>query len=154
MTCRWIDATKADDVIIRSGRVIVVALVVALAACSSTPGRNERSPWVGSTVAPPWSTTSTTSAAPFPVATFAAISEDPVTDGSGAKFQAALDDLVVSDGFGEGGGMTATVMTADGTWSGAVGEADDVRDLQVDDQFAIASITVIAAQVMSMVEAG
>jgi D-alanyl-D-alanine carboxypeptidase len=37
-----------------------------------------------------------------------------------------------------------------------VGKADGVRDLQVDDQFAIASITksVIAAQVMSMVEAG
>ncbi|KRT61075.1 MAG: hypothetical protein XU10_C0044G0008 [Chloroflexi bacterium CSP1-4] len=96
------------------------------------------------------------SAAPFPVATFAAISEDPVTDELAAKFQVALDDLVGSDGFGEEGGMTATVMTAEGTWSGTVGEADGVRDLQVDDQFAIASITksVIAAQVMSMVEAG
>ena len=52
--------------------------------------------------------------------------------------------------------MTATVMTADGTWSGALGKADDVRDLRVDDQFAIASITksVVAAQVMSMVESG
>ncbi|HVM11288.1 MAG TPA: serine hydrolase domain-containing protein [Actinomycetota bacterium] len=61
-----------------------------------------------------------------------------------------------SDGFGEGGGMSATVMTAEGTWSGTVGTADGARDLQVDDQFAIASITksVVAAQVMSMAEAG
>ena len=142
--------------IIRPGRVIVVALVVALAACSSTPGQSQSSPPVGSTVAPPSSTTSTMSAAPFPVATFAAISEDPVSDRSAAEFQAALDDLVESEGFGEGGGMTATVMTSEGTWSGTVGTADGVRDLQVDDQFAIASITksVIAAQVMLMVEAG
>lgn len=40
MSGRWIDARKADDTIIRSGRAIVVALVVALAACSSTPGRS------------------------------------------------------------------------------------------------------------------
>jgi CubicO group peptidase (beta-lactamase class C family) len=54
------------------------------------------------------------------------------------------------------GGMAATVMTADGTWSGAVGKADAVRDVGVDDQFAIASVpkTVVAAQVMQMVEAG
>ena len=146
---------KKGDMIIRSGRVIVVALVVALAACSSAPGPSEGSPPVGSTVAPP-SATSTMSAGPFPVSTFAAISEDPVTDELAAKFQVALDDLVESDGFGEGGGMTATVMTAEGTWSGTVGEADGVRDLQVDDQFAIASITksVVAAQIMLMVEAG
>jgi D-alanyl-D-alanine carboxypeptidase len=52
--------------------------------------------------------------------------------------------------------MTATVMTADGTWSGVVGKADGARDLRVEDQFAIASITksVVAAQVMSMVEEG
>lgn len=47
-------------------------------------------------------------------------------------------------------------MSADGTWSGAAGKADSVRDVEVDNQFAIASITktVIAAQVMQMVEAG
>ena len=52
--------------------------------------------------------------------------------------------------------MAATVMTADGTWSGAAGKADGVRDVRVDDQFAIASVTksVVAAQVMQMVEAG
>ena len=52
--------------------------------------------------------------------------------------------------------MSATVMTADGTWSGATGKADGVRDVRVDSQFGIASVTksVVAAQVMQMVEAG
>ena len=52
--------------------------------------------------------------------------------------------------------MSATVMTAEGTWRGTTGKADGVRDLQVDDQFSVASITksVVAAQVMQMVEAG
>lgn len=52
--------------------------------------------------------------------------------------------------------MSGTVMSADGTWSGAVGKADGVRDVRVDDQFGIASVTksVIAAQVMQMVETG
>lgn len=102
------------------------------------------------------STVPDTPAVPFPIATFAAISEDPVTGELADRFQTALEGLAVADGFTEGGGMTATVMTADGTWSGAVGTADGVRDLRVDDQFAIASITksVVAAQVMQLVEAG
>lgn len=147
-----IDARKVDDMIIRSGRVIVVALVVALAACSSAPNQDEGSPPVGSTVPPPSPTISTTSASAFPVTAFAAISEDPVTEELAAKFQEALAQHDVADG----GGMSATVMTAEGTWSGTTGKADGVRDLQVDDQFAIASITksVVAAQVMLMVEAG
>ncbi len=47
-------------------------------------------------------------------------------------------------------------MSAHGTWSGATGKADGVRDVTVDDQFAIASITksMVAAQVMQLVEAG
>jgi D-alanyl-D-alanine carboxypeptidase len=143
-------------VIARSRNVaLVVALAFAVAACSSTPERSESPSPVGSTTAAA-PATQTVSAEPFPVDTFAAISEEPVSDASAAEFQAALDDLVVSDGFGASGGMSATVMTAAGTWSGTVGTADGVRDLRVDDQFAIASITksVIAAQVMSMVEEG
>ena len=103
-------------------------------------------------MAPPASTEATEQAAGFPIATFAAISEDPVTEELAAEFQAALALHDVADG----GGMSATVMTAEGTWSGTTGKADGVRDLQVDDQFAIASITksVVAAQVMLMVEAG
>jgi D-alanyl-D-alanine carboxypeptidase len=149
--------------ITKSKRVIVAALVAAQAACTSIPSDGESSPPVGSTVAPPASTTvvapstaATVPGEPFPTATFAAIREQPVSEELAAQFQAALEDLAARDEFSEGGGLTATVMTADGTWSGVVGKADDVRDLQVDDQFAIASITksMIAAQVMSMVEAG
>ena len=56
----------------------------------------------------------------------------------------------------DGAGISATVVSADGTWSGATGKADGVRDVTVDDQFAIASVTksVVAAQWMQMVEAG
>ena len=88
----------------------------------------------------------------FPVETFADISEDPVSTKQAAEFQAILDDIAS----GNDAGMSATVMTADGTWSGATGSADGVRDVRVDSQFGIASITksVIAAQVMQMVEAG
>ena len=130
--------------IARTGSVGVVTLVLVLAAaCGSDAGP-----------ASPTSTTSATStqAAGFPIAAFAAISEDPVTDEWAATFQAALALHDVADG----GGMSATVMTAEGTWSGTTGKADGVRDLEVDDQFAIASITksVVAAQVMLMVEAG
>ncbi len=130
--------------IARTGNVGVVTLVLVLAAACGA----DASP------ASPTSTTSTTStqAAGFPIATFATISEDPVTEESAARLQTALAVHDVADG----GGMSATVMTAEGTWSGTTGTADGVRDLQVDDQFAIASITksVVAAQVMLMVEAG
>ena len=152
--------------IARTRSVIVVTLVLTLAACRSDagPASNTSTPanWttsntettapVESTLAPRASTEPTGPAAVFPVATFAAISEDPVTEELAAQFQAAL---ALHDATG-GGGMSATVMTAEGTWSGTTGKADGVRDLQVDDQFAIASITksVVAAQVMLMVEAG
>jgi len=98
-------------------------------------------------------TLSVPSATPaFPTEAFAAIREDPVSQALATKFQAAMARHDVTGG----GGMSATVMTPNGTWSGTTGRADDVRDLQVDDQFAIASIakSVVAAQVMLMVEAG
>ena len=88
--------------------------------------------------------------AAFPTAAFADISEDPVPDDVAAKFEAVLAQLA-----GEGG-ITATVMTPEGTWSGAAGTADGVDDLRIDSQFGIASGTkpVIAAQVMQLVEVG
>src|SRR6185369_529757 len=91
-------------------------------------------------------------AAPFPVAAFSAITENPVPEVLAANLQAGLASHDVTGG----GGLSATVMTAWGTWSGTTGKADGVRDLKVDDEFPIASIvkSVIAAQVMLMVEAG
>ncbi len=89
-------------------------------------------------------------AEPFPTAAFTDISEDPVSEKTAAKFQVALGDMAGRSG------MAATVMSPDGTWSGAVGKADGVRDVRVNDQFPIGSVTksVVAAQVMQMVEAG
>jgi CubicO group peptidase (beta-lactamase class C family) len=87
---------------------------------------------------------------PFPIAAVADIRDDPVAEELAAKLRAALSDVA------GGGGMAATVMSRDGTWSGAVGTADGVHDLEVDSQFGIASVTksIVAAQLMQLVEAG
>lgn len=147
----------------RLGGVIVLALTLALTGCGSGAGPSTTATTASSRPAStkataqeevPSAASAEASAQPatFPTEAFAAINEDPVTDELATKFQAAL---ALHDVTG-GGGMSATVMTAEGTWSGTTGTADGVRDLQVDDQFAIASITksVVAAQVMLMVEAG
>jgi D-alanyl-D-alanine carboxypeptidase len=89
----------------------------------------------------------------LPIEAFADISDDPVSEEVAAEFQAALSKM--SD-LADGSGMSATVLSPDGVWTGTVGKADGDRDLRVDDQFAIASGTkpVVAAQVMQLVEAG
>ena len=94
-------------------------------------------------------------AAMFPTAGFADISDNPVSEEAAARFQTILDEAIRDEAAGAGG-ITATAMTASGTWSGAVGTADGVRDIRPDDQMAVGSITksVIAAQVMQMLEAG
>jgi D-alanyl-D-alanine carboxypeptidase len=88
--------------------------------------------------------------AAFPIDPFIAISDGVVTPKTAKAFQAALESIP------GGGGIAATVMTANGTWSGAVGKADGVRDVQPNSQFGIASVTksLVAAQVMQLVEAG
>jgi D-alanyl-D-alanine carboxypeptidase len=131
-------------------RHAALTLVFVLAACGSSgpaPTTSTASP-----VTAPASTEPSEDAAALTVAAFRAIGETPVSAALAAKLQAALASSDVTGG----GGVSATVMTAEGTWSGTTGKADGVRDLQVDDQFAIASIvkSVIAAQIMLMVEAG
>lgn len=141
-----------------AGLGAVIATLLALTGCSGASSTSYRTPDV---TTPRISTTSsaassgTTSAgveATFPVSAFAAITEEPVTGEFAARLQTALAQHDIAGG----GGMSATVMTAQGTWSGTAGVADGVRDLRVDDQFAIASITksIVAAQVMLMAEAG
>jgi D-alanyl-D-alanine carboxypeptidase len=53
-------------------------------------------------------------------------------------------------------GVSATIISPNGTWSGVSGKAAGDQDVTVDTQFSIASITkaVTAAQVMQLVEAG
>jgi len=132
------------------GWVSAFALVVALAGCTSNPDAAETAASVEPSVSSVASPTPTEEAPPFPTEAFADISEDSVSRKVAAKFQAALIDAAGD------GGMAATVMSPDGTWSGATGKADTVRDVRIDDQFAIASVTkpIVAAQVMQMVEAG
>lgn len=88
--------------------------------------------------------------AAFPIEAFAAITEDPVSADLAAELQSILEGLA-----GEAG-VSATIMSARGTWSGVTGKADGVRDVTINDQFSIASTTkaVTAAQVMQLVEAG
>jgi D-alanyl-D-alanine carboxypeptidase len=131
-------------------RVLALALVVALAGCAPTPGTTDTTASVEPSAA---SASPSQRAGAFPTAAFADIREDPVSEEAAAEFQAILSEAAGGAG---GGGMTATVMSANGTWSGAVGTADGVRDMRPDDQLAIGSITksVIAAQVMQLVEAG
>lgn len=96
--------------------------------------------------------TSVTSVQPagFPTAVFAGLREEPLSDDSAADLHEVLTDAAGV------AGMTATLMTPEGSWSGATGTADGVRAMVPADQMAIGSITksLVAAQVMQLVEAG
>ena len=86
----------------------------------------------------------------FPIAAFATLRDEPVSEGRAAAFR-----TILTEGAG-GAGMTATLLTAGGMWTGATGMADGSRPMLPDDQFAIGSLTkpVIAAQVLRMAETG
>ena len=137
-------------------RVMSFAVVVVLAGCAPIPDGSETAPSSESSVASAAAPSRPASATPgeesdaFPTGDFAAISEVPVPGDVAARFLAVLDAMAA------GGGIAATVMTPDGTWSGAAGTADGVHDIEPDSQFGIASGTkpIIAAQVMQLVEAG
>jgi CubicO group peptidase (beta-lactamase class C family) len=135
---------------IHHGPQLALAFSIALAGCAPAPERTETAASVEPSVPNAASASPSEPAVSFPTAAFADIREDPVSEEVAAEFQAILSDMAGRSG------MAATVMSADGTWSGATGKADGVRDVRVDDQFAIASVTksLIAAQVMQMVEAG
>jgi D-alanyl-D-alanine carboxypeptidase len=132
------------------GSALALALVVTLGACTSTSNDTFTTVSAQPSATSVASDPSSEAVERFPTEAFADISEDPVSEETAAQLQAILGDMAGR------AGMVATVISADGTWSGATGKADGVRDVRVDDQFAIHSIvkSVIAAQVMQMVEAG
>ena len=86
----------------------------------------------------------------FPTEAFAGLGENPVSDEMTAELQGVLDTMA------DGHGLTATLIAPAGTWSGATGFAAGDRAMRPDDQMSIASITktLVAAQVMRLVEAG
>ena len=140
-----------------AARPLVALIVVGIvAACSgaaeATPSSSVKpsAATVPSAPASPPATQSPSPPAAFPIAAFADISLDSVTDEGSAKLDQILADMAGR------GGMAATVMTSAGTGSGAAGSADGELDVALDSQFGIASVTksVIAAQVMLLVEAG
>jgi D-alanyl-D-alanine carboxypeptidase len=126
-------------------KVLVAAVALLAVGCGSagTPG-------AASAPLPAPTTSPDPTAAAFPTEAFAAIREDPVPSALAAELESTLSRLA-----GEAG-ISATVMSEQGTWSGATGKADGLRDVTVNDQFSIASITkaVTATQVMQLVEAG
>lgn len=135
-----------------------IGLVLVLAGCGVAAPRE--------TVAPPAPTAPavavsampsvrpTPSATPtpshFPTAVFAGLGNEPVPDALASTLQAVLEASANGDG------LTAAVITPAGTWNGATGLAAGDRAMVPDDQMPIASITktLVAAQVMQLVEAG
>jgi D-alanyl-D-alanine carboxypeptidase len=133
-------------------RFLATALVtVILAGCGSSGPAVSPDP-VSTPGATTTAATDRPSVAPavFPTGAFAALNDDPVPGDVAARYQAALAGASYRNG------ATATLITPDGTWSGASGTADGVLDMQPDSQFGIASVTkpIVAAQVMLLVEAG
>lgn len=88
--------------------------------------------------------------ATFPIHLFAALGEGPVPEALATELQRVLDTSA------NGAGLTATLMTPAGTWSGAAGFATADRQMTPEDQMIIASITktIVATQVMRLVENG
>jgi CubicO group peptidase (beta-lactamase class C family) len=129
--------------------VLVAGLLGGCQPTGSAPSTGQPAASATRSATEPSATPIPTLAGPFPTAPFADISQDPVSEERAAEFQHILENMAVA------GGMTATVMTAEGTWTGASGMADDVSDMQPDSQFGIASISksLVAAQVMQLVEA-
>ena len=138
-------------------RALVASIVTGiLAACigagaTAPPASVGLSATSDASAAPTGQTTlSPTPAATFPTAAFAGMSLEMIRSERVATYDSILTDI------SGGGGIAATVMAAEGMWSGAAGKADGVHAVQLDSQFGIGSVTksVVAAQVMQLVEAG
>lgn len=125
--------------------------MIALAACSGpgdARGHAPASPALGDV--PTQTSSPSNQPVRFSTNAFADLREEPLDADTAALLQLALDAAAHGDG------ATATLMTSDGTWTGATGTADGVKPMRPETQLAIGSITktVVAAQVMRLVEAG
>jgi len=135
----------------RARAVGAAVLLIALTACAG-PGDTGNS----GAAPPPASQVGTQTTTPsdqpvrFSMDAFAGLREEPMDADTAALLQESLDTAAGRDG------ATATVMTSDGTWTGATGTADGVEPMSPMAQMAIGSITktIVASQVMRLVEAG
>ncbi|HXJ66093.1 MAG TPA: serine hydrolase domain-containing protein [Actinomycetota bacterium] len=138
------------------GRLSAFTLVIALAGCAPssigarTPASVQPSASVEPSEAPVASASPIGAAQGFPIEVFAHLGDEPVPDELAAELQRVLDTSANGDG------VTAALITPEGTWSGATGFAAGHRAMVPNDQMSIASITktLVAAQVMRLVEAG
>jgi D-alanyl-D-alanine carboxypeptidase len=136
---------------IRARAAGTAVLLIALAACSGPDDTRNGGPAAPPAGEVPTETTSPGDQLhPFPTDVFADLREEPLDAATAALLQRTLDAAAGDSG------MAATLMTADGTWTGATGSADGVRAMRPEAQMAIGSITktIVAAQVMQLVEAG
>jgi D-alanyl-D-alanine carboxypeptidase len=133
----------------RDGSTVLVVLLLLWAGCGDSDGSEARS-GEPSTSLPASTSSLSEQPAAFPTDVFAAIDEHPLPADRAEELQAVLAEAAGPYG------LTATVMSASGTWTGAVGKADQQLAMRPDAQMAIGSITksIIAAQVMQLVEAG
>ena len=132
-------------------QVATIALVIALAGCSPTTPSGSKTPAsVEPSEAPVASASSSEAAEGFPIGLFAGLGDEPVPGELAGELQDVLDESA------DGHGVTATLITPHGTWSGATGMATRERAMVPNDQMSIASITktLVAAQVMELIEAG
>jgi D-alanyl-D-alanine carboxypeptidase len=135
-------------------RFVIATFVVAamLAGCSSVGPTATPSPTATATAAAARTTQASPSARAnhFPTEVFAGLGEEPVSEGLAAKLQEVLETSANGDG------LTAALISPAGTWIGATGMASAERAMVPNDQMAIASITktLVAAQVMQLIEAG
>ena len=134
-------------------RLVIATLVVAILAGCSRAGppataREAASP--GPAAMPTAQTSPSALANLFPTELFAGLSDEPVSDELAAELQEVLDTSANGDG------LTATLITPEGTWNGATGFAAGDRAMVPNDQMALGSLTktLVAAQVMQLVEAG
>ena len=134
----------------RPGGIAATALLAVLVGCTTTPSGSETASPVAASAAPVASASSSEAAEGFPIGLFVGLGDEPVSGELAAELQDVLDESA------NGHGITATVISPQGTWSGATGMATKERAMVPHDQMSIASITktLVAAQVMELVEAG
>jgi hypothetical protein len=104
---------------------VVAALVVTLAGCS--PATTEGPASVEPSEAPVASASPSQSAESFPIDVFAGLGDEPVSDALAAELQEVLEESANGDG------LTAAVISPQGTWNGATGLAAGHRPMVPND---------------------